>query len=46
MAISPLNVGEDKLTKAVNLSRARAGQVHKCDRSRVRWDGRMELIPD
>jgi hypothetical protein len=46
MSIAPLGVGEDKLTKSVNLSRARAGQVQKYDRLTVRWDERIELVSD
>jgi hypothetical protein len=44
MPIAPLSVGEDKLTKAVNLSRARAGQVQRCDRLRMHWYGRIKLV--
>jgi hypothetical protein len=46
MPIPPLSFGEDKLTKAVNLSRATTVQMQMCDRSRMLWKGRMELISD
>jgi len=46
MPIPPLSVGEDKLTRAVNLSRARGGQIQKYDRSRMLWNGRMGTIAD
>jgi hypothetical protein len=41
MSIPPLSVGEDKLTNAESLSRARAGQVQKYDRWRMGRDERM-----
>jgi hypothetical protein len=46
MPIPPLSVGENKLTKAVNLSRATAVQVQRCDNSRMGKNGRMELLSD
>jgi hypothetical protein len=46
MPIPPLSVGEDKLTKAVNLNRARAGQIQKYDRSRMSWNEKIELVSD
>jgi hypothetical protein len=46
MLISPLSVGEDKLTDAESLSIARVGQVQKYDRWRMGWDEKIELVSD
>jgi hypothetical protein len=46
MPIPPLSVGEDKQTNVESLSIARGGQIQRCDRLRMRWDGRIELISD
>jgi hypothetical protein len=46
MPIPPSNVRKEKLTKAGNLSRARASQVQGYDRLRMLLNGRMELISD
>jgi len=43
MPIPPVSVGEEKLTKAVNLSRPRAGQVQGYDPLRMRRSRRIEL---
>jgi len=46
MPTPPLSVGDGKITNAVRLSLARAGQVQKYDRSRMRRKEkeRMELV--
>jgi hypothetical protein len=41
MPIPPLSVEEDKLRKAANLSRARAGQIQKYDRLRMSGKARF-----
>jgi len=46
MSLPPLSFGEDKLTKALNLSRARAGQTQRYDRSRKLEYGEIELFSD
>jgi hypothetical protein len=46
MPIPPSNVGEEKLTRTVNLNRVRAGQIQKYDRLRMHWRWRIELVSD
>jgi hypothetical protein len=46
MPIPPLRIGDGKIANAVSLSLAGVVEVQICDRLRMLWNGRMELISD
>ncbi len=46
MAVPPYSLREGKLTNTASLSLAETGQAQRCDRLRMRWDGRIELVSD